>query len=375
MISMHESSRPLSSEEKEIYEAHLHTLGLDSNIWDLYERFLQVSSAYSIPRIIRVMEGKDHLAHIYMIKCRDYGATLSRSGIIKSMSRLMGIPVYSWLRSGIAAENNANPGYLNTSTGDDNTMSKLIEHLKQKYFMIFILDLESNHGQYTNAVTLPYTDEGIVDTSTYQSIDDYRKQHKNLKKKFRVYRNHGGRTDIEKGRLSVEDQQHIASCVLSTSKKSVFKLPYQDIYPAMCSSSAEIDNDRIIHFLSRSDDQFFGYHSFIQFNEQMRCLNGAFNRELKSTYHAYENMIYKVIEYAIEQKIRTIYFGPVLNETKKRMMNQFLPTRLYVYSKFPLVLKLFTPILKNSRMANRQVLAFSGIETKKKAAYPSKQPS
>ncbi len=73
-------------------------------------------------------------------------------------------------------------------------------------------------------------------------------------------------------------------------------------------------------------------------------------------------MIYKVVEYAIENEIQRVYFGHVLNETKKRMMNTFLPTNLFVYSKYPIILKLFAPIFKKSRMTNKQVLAFSGID-------------
>lgn len=362
MIDIHESADPLSSDEKEMYSSHLTELGLDNNIWDLYDKFLTVSSRYSKPRIIRLLEGKKQLAHFYMIKCKDYGATLSHSKIIQFMARSFSIPVYSWIRSGIAAENNANPGFINKSHSNNLNMSSFTELLQRQYFMLFILDLKKRENQYPDSVSIPYSDEGIVDNSQYNSIEDYLRQHKNLKKKFRAYRNQGGRIDIIKGRLSEEDQMNVNHCVTSTSEKSVFKLPYQDIYPAMCKSSSDIDNDRIVHFLCRSDDQFFGYHSFIQFDKQLRCLNGAFNRSLRSTFHAYENMIYKVVEYAIENNIPTVYFGPVLNETKKRMMNQFLSTRLYIYSKYPLILKVFTPILKRSRMVNKQVLAFSGIK-------------
>lgn len=362
MISAYESSEPLSITEMEFYKEHLQELGLNENIWDVYQKFLQVSSKYSIPRIVRFNKGKKQLAHFYMMKCLDYGATLSGVRIIKFFVKLFGIPAYSWIRSGVGAENNANPCFYNKLEMKETEPSQLIEILRKKYFMLFILDLISRQDQYTGSLILPYTDDGMVDTREYNTANDYLKQHKNLKKKIRCYNKNGGRIEIEKGKLTHEDQEKVEACVLSTSKKSVFKLPYQDIYPAMCKSSSDIDNTNIIHFTCRSDEEFFGYHSFIQFDNQMRCLNGAFNRTLKSTFHAYENMIFKVVGYAIDNNIQQIYFGPVLNETKKRMMNRFITTRLYVYSKFPFVLKLFAPILKSSRMVNKNVLAFSGIK-------------
>ena len=363
MISIHEGSRSISTAEKEMYKSHLKELGLDENIWDVYDKFLQVRSKYSIPRIIRIQEGNRQLAHFYMLKCIDYGATLSRFGLVKFLVKLFGVPAYSWIKSGIGAENNANPCYIHQFENQNNQMSQFIKAMSKKYFMLLILDLESHKGQYPGSVPVPYPDEGIVNTTGFTSIDDYLHQHKNLKKKFRHYKNHGGRVDIEKGKLSAQDQRNVEQSVLSTSKKSLFKLPYQDIYPAMCRSSSDIENDRIIHFICRSDDQFFGYHSFIQFNNQIRCLNGAFNRSLPTTYHAYENMIFKVVEYAIENRIQMVYFGPVLNETKKRMMNQFLPTRIYFHSKFKIVVKIMAPIVKRSRMVNREMLAFSGIRS------------
>jgi len=75
-------------------------------------------------------------------------------------------------------------------------------------------------------------------------------------------------------------------------------------------------------------------------------------------------MIYRVVKYAVENKIQTVYFGPTLNETKKRMMNRFLPTQLYISSKMPFLLKLFVPVLRRSRLNARELLEFSGINLK-----------
>jgi|GEM_PF-1396783 len=361
MISIDRSSIPLTKSEQEQYKTALLDHDLDENIWDLYKQFLAVSSKYTTPCILRVKDNHKLLAHFYMIRSIDYGHTLSKSSIVKQLVRLLGVPSYTWMRSGIAAENFANPGFIVQGKEASLSYEHLIDYVRNKFFMLFIHDVDSNKQLHPKAVMLTYPDDGVVNLEHIATADDYLKEHSNLKKKFRAYRNKGGIIDIVKGRLSEGDQNMVEQCVYSTSKRSLFKLPYQDIYPAMCKSSSDIDNNNVIHFICRSDEHFFGYHSFLQFGNHMRCLNGAFNRELKSTFHAYENMIFKVIEYAMENNIEKVYFGPVLNETKRRMMNEFITTRLFAYSKYPFIIKAFAPIIKSSRMMNKQMLRFSNI--------------
>jgi hypothetical protein len=123
-------------------------------------------------------------------------------------------------------------------------------------------------------------------------------------------------------------------------------------------ASASMEEKNVVHFICRTNDDFLGYHSFMDFGTHLRCLNGAFNRELRTTHHAYENMIAKVVEYADENKIMKIFFGPVLNETKRRMMHTFLPTTLHLMSNNALVRSGFPVVLKHSRMMNKDVLQF-----------------
>jgi hypothetical protein len=150
----------------------------------------------------------------------------------------------------------------------------------------------------------------------------------------------------------------VGSCVEMTAQKSTFKLPYQENYPRMCTESAIINDENVVHFICKSQDHFFGYHSFVKFDKQLRCLNGAFNRKLKSTFHAYENMILKVIEFADQEGIEKVFFGPVLNETKRRMMHGFIPNMIYFTSSNWFLRNFFPAILKKSRMMNKSMRHF-----------------
>lgn len=272
------------------------------------------------------------------------------------------------MKAGIGAEICANPVFFNKNVGSEHELGEILNLLRKRFLLLFIHDLASNASLHPTSGVMPYTDESIIDTRGYTTIDDYLTEHHNLKKKLKDYQKIGGRVEVLEGILDEHIVKKIKECVISTGEKSVFKLPYQDDYPDMCIGSATIDNRNIIHFLCRSDEEFYGYHSFMVFKNQIRCLNGAFNRNLVTTHHAYENMIYSVVAYAIERKIHIVYFGPTLNETKKRMMNRFIPTKLYVSSKVPLLLKLFIPVLKRSRLNARELLEFSGISQKSVAA-------
>jgi len=358
------SSVPLTPNEKKLFHSHLIELGLDNNIWDVYERFLQTTSAYTKPLLARVRKDSETFACMFFIECRNYGSSLSKLKILQYLAKKISIPVIVWMKAGIAAEICANPVFINKSAGNENELDQILNLVRKKFFLLFIHDLADNAFLHPDSLVMPYTDEGIIVTKDYTTIHDYLAIHRNLKKKLKAFQKIGGRIDVIKGKVDPPMVNKIKACVISTGEKSVFKLPYQDDYPDMCAGSASIDNDKIIHFFCQSDEEFYGYHSFILFNNQIRCLNGAFNRNLPTTHHAYENMIYRVVEYSIENKIDRVYFGPILNETKKRMMNSFIQTRLYVSSNLPILLKLFAPFLRSSRLNSNRLLKFSGIENK-----------
>lgn len=366
MYTLSFSSIPLTATEKSCFRDHLFELGIDDSVWVVYEKFLLVIFEYSKPMIIRVRKDNEIFACMFVIECKDYGPTISRLKIVKYIARKLSMRVVIWMKAGIAAEICANPAFINKNVGSEYETGKILELLRKKFLLLIIHDLAGNASLHPASIVMPYPDEGIIDTRGYTTINDYLADHHNLKKKLKEYQNIGGRVDIIEGRLDELVVKKIKECVISTGERSVFKLPYQNDYPDMCAGSAIIDKRNVIHFLCRSDEEFYGYHSFIVFKNQIRCLNGAFNRNLTTTHHAYENMIYCVVEYALTNEIQTIYFGPTLNETKKRMMNKFLPTQLYLSSKMPLLLKLFVPLLRRSRLNARELLEFSGITLKSK---------
>jgi len=73
-------------------------------------------------------------------------------------------------------------------------------------------------------------------------------------------------------------------------------------------------------------------------------------------------MIIKVVEYAETKSIKRIYFGPVLNETKLRMMHEFQPTKIHFFSSNIILNSVFPFVLRNSKMMNKSILRFRNFK-------------
>jgi hypothetical protein len=164
MYTFHLSSIPLTPDEKAVFSYHLLELGLDDNIWVIYEKFLQATSVFSRPLIVRVKKDKETFACIFLIECKDYGPTLSRLKIVKYVVRKLSIPVYIWMKAGIAAEISANPVFINKTIGSDNEMGEILNLLRKRFLLLIIHDLAGNAPLYPASVVMPYPDEGIIDT-------------------------------------------------------------------------------------------------------------------------------------------------------------------------------------------------------------------
>ena len=353
---------PVSNEDKEALKGYIDESGLNESNWGLYDSLFNSASKYSIPLILRMKSGKELVALVVLIKCYKYGLTITGARPLIKLIELFRLPVHVWMKSGIAAELLANPGFINPNYNPGVVLPIILDYMKKTFFMSFILDTEENEPHHANSIKFPYPDDGIIDMKEVTDYKNYISLHKNIKKKLRHFRNKGGRIDIVRGRLPEKDIELVGKCVESTSKRSVFKLPYQENYARMCKASAAMEDENVIHFICKTESDFLGYHSFLDFGKQLRCINGAFNRELKTTHHAYENMIARVVEYASSKGIEKIYFGPVLNETKQRMMHSFQSLTTYFTSNNILVRTIFPPVLRNSRMMNKSVMRFRNLQ-------------
>jgi hypothetical protein len=194
----------------------------------LYESLLKTATKDSIPLFLRMNRGQDLVALVVLIKCFDHGVTLTGFKPAIKMMKFMRMPVHIWMRSGIGAELMANPGFVNDAYDPDEVMPRLIGFMRKTFFLSFVLDLSENNALYRHSVRLPYPDEGVIDMEEVESYENYRKLHRNLKKKLKHYSKVGGIIEVVQGRMTGRDIQRVGANVESTSRHSIFKLPYQE---------------------------------------------------------------------------------------------------------------------------------------------------
>lgn len=77
--------------------------------------------------------------------------------------------------------------------------------------------------------------------------------------------------------------------------------------------------------------------------------------------HIYEMLFVKMVEFAIENGLKSIYFGSVINISKKRMVNKTLEMSYYLFSKCPFLQWMMTKLLKISKIQGKAQMQFNMI--------------
>lgn len=353
------SNVQLSLEEKSAFSSHLNTLGVDEAIWHVYDCFLASESHCSKPRLIRAMVD-DNLAGVaYFIICSATGATLFKNAVMAKLVDALRIPSYLWLRQGICADLMANPGFVANGYDHDEVICGIMEYLKKKASSLFITDLASEERFHKNAKIFPYTKEGGVSVVGMSSSADYVAQHANIKRKIKAFVNKGGTVDMVCGPPDSETCDRLLHCVRATMDASFIHTPFQELFPTLIEESCRIQSDRIVYAVPRMKGEIIGYHAFVRTGRGLRLLHGAFDRTRKTTHHAYENIMIEAAGFAIQEGLDEVHFGPIMNETKRRMMNVAHKTNIYFQSNNPINRLLLPFLYRRSSMQNEKLLAFS----------------
>jgi hypothetical protein len=111
------------------------------------------------------------------------------------------------------------------------------------------------------------------------------------------------------------------------------------------------------------NDEFLGYQAAIQTGTSLNALHGAFDRERKTTFHAYDVLFVEMTRFAIENGLTTIDFGSVLNVTKQRMVNRIIPMSYYMFSKYSSVQWFFLKLLKLTKIQGEEQMKFHREDT------------
>jgi hypothetical protein len=358
-IQFKTSNESLKPEETSVFSGQLQKYKVDNAIWDIYNSFLQSSSPFSKPRVLRAYQGQSLVGVLFYVVCYGTGKSLFKNSSLAGMVDILKIPIHVWIRQGICADIMSNHGFVADGYDYQNIISGMLGHLRQTSPCLVVTDLAENAYLHKGARNFPYTKEGAISLEGMSSIDDYLSDHSNLRKKLRKFTKDGGSIEIRAGSLDPGTMEIVRKCVLATMERSVIRTPFQDHFPTIILQTCCLNSDRIVHFIARMNGQFLGYHTFIHTGKGLRLIHGAFDRTLETTQHSYENIITAAADYALKHGLEIVYFGPIMNETKNRLMNMAFESKVYLYCSNP-VLRLILPFLYGrSRMQAKKFLEFS----------------
>ena len=358
MYTFQLSDRFLTKKELEIFEDDLIFYGLDNSIWEVFSCLFRSGTRYTKPYMLKIYKENELSGAIIITKCSRYGRALFDNKILSGIVNLIGIPYYQWIKFGCCMDMMSNPGFVKNPVNTEEVIKAAIQFLRKRNFLTIITDYTENSGLYEGTSILPALPHALIDCSNMKSILDYSKEYKNLKHKLNAFRNKGGQYTRVEQNLDQEQLLSLKQCFVSTAEKSVFYLPYQDLYlnAALNTSGTSIENTH--YFIATMDGKFLGYQAALKTGQYLNALHGAFDRNRNTTYHAYDILFVKMTEFAIEQGLKVVDFGAVLNFTKQKMVNKTVDMSYFVLSRYSIVRWLFNLFLKYTKIQGHKQLKF-----------------
>ncbi len=348
----------LSEEEQLVFDDYLNFIGLDRGVWEVFDSLFRSGVRNTQPLMMRIFSDAELCGAIVLTKCSGYGKALFDNKLLAGFMNLFSIPYYQWIKFGCCMDMMSNPGFVRYPEQTDEVSRAAIRFLKKHSILTIITDYSENSSLYDGASILPALPHALIDCSGMTSIQDYLQDFKNIKRKLKVFKNKGGEYIRVEQKLDNEQLDSLKKCFISTSENSVFYLPYQDLYlnAALTTSSTSIDN--VYYFIAMMDGEFLGYQAALKTGKYLNALHGAFDRDRKTTYHAYDILYVKMTEFALENGLKICDFGAVLNFTKQKMVNKTIDMSYFLLGKYAVGQKIFSWFLKLTKIQGDKQLKF-----------------
>jgi len=348
----------LTRDEQLVFEDFLNLHGLDRNIWEVFASLFRSGVRHTKPIMLRIYADTQLCGAIVLTRCSGYGKALFDNNLLAGMLNIFSIPYYQWIKFGCCMDMMSNPGFVRSPAQADEVYRAALRFLKKHSTLTIINDYTENSSLYNGASILPALPHALIDCTGMTSIQDYLQDFKNIKRKLKTFRNKGGDFIRVEQKLDNEQLDSLKKCFISTSKNSVFYLPYQDLYlkAALTTSSTKIEN--VYYFIATLDEEFLGYQAALKTGKYLNALHGAFDRDRKTTYHAYDILYVKMTEFALEHGLQICDFGAVLNFTKQKMVNTRIDMSYFLLGKNAMIQKLFSWFLKRTKIQGNEQLKF-----------------
>lgn len=358
MYSFELSEKFLSSKEQKAFDAYLYHNDLDKNIWLVFSSLFKSGVNNGVPMVLRIFDNEELCGAIILTRCYKYGKALFDNKVLSRLVDFLNIPYLQWIKFGCCMDMMSNVGFARNPNNSDEILKSAINYLKKNFLLTIVTDYSENASLYNKVSILPALPHAIIDCSGMNTIQDYTKNYKNIKRKIKVFENKGGKFILQEKMFDKGQLEFLKKCFISTSEKSIFYLPYQDLYlnAALTTSNTKIDD--VFYFIATLNGEFIGYQAAIKTGKYLNALHGAFDRNLKTNYHAYDILFVKMTKFAIEQELKICDFGAVLNFTKQKMVNKTKEMSYFILSKYSFIQCIFNLFLKTTKIQSKKQLKF-----------------
>lgn len=338
---------PATAQEQTRFTADLARLDLGEGIWNVFNATLQTRTKHSRPLALRAYHNGSLIGLALIYECRKTGECFFDPPV-STMMDMPGIPMFVWLRYGTTVDHFTNPGFVAEGIDRQLFIEQSIARLLRHYLYGTVVEYRAS-AAFDGAVKLPFVDSGVIDLDGMASIDSYLARAKNLARKLKKFRNKGGEIRVIHGAMPPE---LIAAALEAFDTLTIgVRTPFQDNYLNMAKAGLSQESTDKVHIVALLNGRYAGHQSFLHSGDGLHCQAGVFDRRHKSTYHAYENIIVSSVEYALEHNLQRIDWGPVINETKAKMMTGFIPCENRTYARYRPVAAALPLILKRSKLS------------------------
>lgn len=341
------SRDPVTTQEQARFATDLKRLNLSDGVWDVFNTTLQSKTKHSRPLALRAYDNGSLAGLALIYECRKTGECFFDPPV-STMMDMPGLPMFVWLRYGTTVDHFTNPGFVAEGIDRELFIERAIARLLQQYLYGTVIEYQTSTA-FDGAVKLPFVDTGVIDLDGMTSIESYLGRGKNLARKLKKFRNKGGEIRVIQGAMP-SDLITAALEAFGTLTIGV-RTPFQDNYLNMARDGLSQESSDKLHIVALLDGKYAGHQSFLRSGNGLHCQAGAFDRRHKSTYHAYENIIVSSVEYALEHNLQRIDYGPVINETKAKMMTGFIPCENRTYARYRPIAAALPLMLRQSKVS------------------------
>lgn len=359
MNSFDLSSRFLDKQEQSLFNDYLDFLRIDKHVWPVFECLFKSTVKGTKPLVLRVHDGECLCGAAIIIRCTRYGRALFDSQALAGVIDALHIPFYLWIKFGCCMDMMSNPGFVVEPDKADEIHAAMAQYLKKHSILTVIYDYADKAAIYPNATLLPAQPHALIDLSGMSGIQDYMRDHKNIRHKINGFRNKNGTFEIVSQALGSETIALVKKCFLLTAEKSLTYLPYQDLYLNSALTTSQTPLDKVYYFIARLNGEFLGYQAALVTGSCLNALHGAFDRERKTTYHAYDLMFVRMSEFALEHHLTSVDFGAVINTTKQRAVNRTINLSYFLLSRHAMIQAMFVRLLKKSKIQGEDQMQFN----------------